>query len=122
MYNYSINLKYKNLDEEQSDTQYRKELLDVFSLQEYDEDMIKKQDTLFEKLKNEYSEITSCIINNDRLALIRNVNENDAFMILFSWDYFYDNHNLISAILTNKDRKVIDTLKKKLINIILKNN
>lgn len=122
MYNYSIKLQYKNLDEDHSDTQYRKELLDVFSLKEYNEEIIKKQDTLFQQLKDEYTEITKCVINNDRLALIRNVSENDAFMILFSWDYFYDNHNLISAILNNKDRKVIDKLKKKLINIILRNN
>lgn len=122
MYNYSIKLQYKNLDEDHSDTQYRKELLDVFSLKEYNEEIIKKQDTLFQQLKDEYTEITKCVINNDRLALIRNVSENDAFMILFSWDYFYENHNLIRAILNNKDRKVIDKLKKKLINIILRNN
>lgn len=122
MYNYSIKLQYKNLDEEHSDTQYRKELLDVFSLKDYNEEIIKKQDTLFQQLKDEYTEITKCVINNDRLALIRNVSENDAFMILFSWDYFYENHNLIRAILNNKDRKVIDKLKKKLINIILRNN
>lgn len=122
MYNYSIKLQYKNLDEDHSDTQYRKELLDVFSLKDYNEEIIKKQDTLFQQLKDEYTEITKCVINNDRLALIRNVSENDAFMILFSWDYFYENHNLIRAILNNKDRKVIDKLKKKLINIILRNN
>lgn len=122
MYNYSIQLNYKNLSDDASDTQYRKEVLDVFSMNEYSEDMIKKQDALFEQLKDEYSEITKCIMNNDRLALIRNVSENDAFMILFSWDYFYDNHNLICAILTNQEREIIDELKKKLINIILKNN
>ena len=122
MYNYSLQLTYKNLDEEHSDTQYRKELLDVFYMKEYDEEMLKKQDVLFEKVKEEYGEIINYIINNDRLALIRNVSENDAFMILFSWDYFYDNHNLISAILKNKDRKIIEQLKQKLINIILKNN
>ena len=112
MYNYSIQLNYKNLSDDASDTQYRKEVLDVFSMNEYSEDMIKKQDALFEQLKDEYSEITKCIMNNDRLALIRNVSENDAFMILFSWDYFYDNHNLICAILTNQEREIIDELKK----------
>jgi len=122
MYNYSLQLTYKHLDDELSNTQYRKELLDVFSLNEYNEEMIKKQDILFNQLKNEYSEISNCIINNDRLALIRNINENDAFMILFSWDYFYDNHNLICAILTNQDRNTINELKQQLINIILKNN
>ena len=121
MYNYSVKLTYKNLDEEHSDTQYRKELLDVFSMKEYNEEMLKKQDELFKHVKGEYTEIIKNIISNDRLSLIRKVNENDAFMILFSWDYFYDNHNLINAILTNKDRKIIEQLKQKLINIILDN-
>jgi hypothetical protein len=122
MYNYSIELKYKNLDIEDSDTQYRKEVLAVFSMKEYNQDMIKKQDTLFNVLKDEYKEIIKCIMNNDRLALIRNVNENDAFMILFSWDYFYDNHNLIRAILKKDNKNIIDNLKQKLKNIIIKNN
>lgn len=122
MYNYSINLNYKNLTDNDSDTQYRKEVLEVFSMKEYNQDIIKKQDDLFNELKEEYSQIIKCIMNNDRLALIRNVSDNDAFMILFSYDYFYDNHNLIRAILTKADKKTIDMLKQKLINIILKNN
>ena len=85
MYNYSVKLTYKNLDEEHCDTQYRKELLDVFSMKEYDEEMLKKQDELFKHVKGEYTEIINHIISNDRLSLIRKVNENDAFMILFSW-------------------------------------
>ena len=122
MYNYSINLNYKNITDNDSDTQYRKEVLEVFSMKEYNQDIIKKQDDLFNELKEEYSQIIKCIMNNDRLALIRNVSDNDAFMILFSYDYFYDNHNLIRAILTKADKKTIDMLKQKLINIILKNN
>ena len=122
MYNYSINLNYKNLTDNDSDTQYRKEVLEVFSMKEYNQDIIKKQDDLFNELKEEYSQIIKCIMDNDRLALIRNVSDNDAFMILFSYDYFYDNHNLIRAILTKADKKTIDMLKQKLINIILKNN
>ena len=114
MYNYSIQLNYKNLSDDASDTQYRKEVLDVFSMNEYSEDMIKKQDALFEQLKDEYSEITKCIMNNDRLALIRNVSENDAFMILFSWDYFYDNHLLLQAILGNASKDKIKLMKDKL--------
>ena len=122
MYNYSISLNYKNLTDNDSDTQYRKEVLEVFSMKEYNQDIIKKQDDLFNELKEEYSQIIKCIMDNDRLALIRNVSDNDAFMLLFSYDYFYDNHNLIRAILTKSNKKTIDMLKQKLINIILKNN
>ena len=100
MYNYSIKLTYKDLEsEEESDTQYRKELLAVFEMEEYTAGILEKQDDLFEKISHHYSDIISLIRNNDRLALIRNLTDKDCFMILFSWDYFNLNHNLISSIL-----------------------
>ena len=100
MYNYSIKLTYKDLEsEEASDTQYRKELLAVFDMEEYTEEILEKQDNLFEKINHHYSDIISLIRNNDRLALIRNLTDKDCFMILFSWDYFNLNHNLISSVL-----------------------
>ena len=100
MYNYSIVLTYKNLEGDVSDTQYRKELLEVFSMTEYNSEMIYKQDVLYESLKNNYTQIIKCILENDYLALIRNVDSKSCFMILFSWEYFYDNHLLIKAILS----------------------
>ena len=35
MYNYSIKTTYLDLDDEKQDTQFRKELLDVFGVKEY---------------------------------------------------------------------------------------
>ena len=34
MYNYSINLTYLDIDDDKQDTQYRKELLDVFDIKQ----------------------------------------------------------------------------------------
>ena len=40
MYNYSINLTYLDIDDDKQDTQYRKELLDVFSIKHYEHETI----------------------------------------------------------------------------------
>lgn len=105
MYNYSINLIYRDLKDEKSDTQYRKELLDVFAMSEYTEEIIFKQDLLYKEVKEEYKEIIQLIKETDRLAFIRKFDEYDAFMLLFSWEYFYEHHMLIKAILTKPHNK-----------------
>lgn len=120
MYNYSIKLTYKDLEsDEASDTQYRKELLAVFDMEEYTEEILEKQDNLFEKINHHYSDIISLIRNNDRLALIRNLTDKDCFMILFSWDYFNLNHNLISSILKEESVEKLFENKHKLKEFIL---
>ncbi len=53
MYNYSINTTYLTLDEDKQDTQYRKEYLSVFNLENYDEDVIMNTvDTLYKTYKD----------------------------------------------------------------------
>ena len=122
MYNYSIDLTYKNLEGDASDTQYRKELLEVFSMSEYNAEMIYKQDVLYESLKSDYTQIIKCIFENDYLALMRKIDGKSCFMILFSWEYFYDNHLLIKAILSKDTVENINKLKELLINKILENS
>lgn len=120
MYNYSIKLTYKDLEsDEASDTQYRKELLAVFDMEEYTEEILEKQDNLFEKINHHYSDIISLIRNNDRLSLIRNLTDKDCFMILFSWDYFNLNHNLISSVLKEESVEILVENKHKLKEFIL---
>ena len=87
MYNYSIKLDYINRSDDETDTQYRKEILAVFDLKEYSNEIIEKQDLLFSKVEKEYDEILEYLKKNDRLALIRNITKKDCFMILFSWEY-----------------------------------
>ena len=40
MYNYSINLTYLDIEDDKQDTQYRKELLDVFDIKQYEHETI----------------------------------------------------------------------------------
>ena len=114
MYNYSIKLDYINRSNDESDTQYRKEILSVFDLKEYSNEIIEKQDLLFSKVEKEYDEILEYLKKNDRLALIRNITKKDCFMILFSWEYFYHNHLLLQAILGNASKDKIKLMKNKL--------
>lgn len=114
MYNYSIKLDYINRSDDETDTQYRKEILAVFDLKEYSNEIIEKQDLLFSKVEKEYDEILEYLKKNDRLALIRNITKKDCFMILFSWEYFYHNHLLLQAILGNASKDKIKLMKDKL--------
>ncbi len=52
MYNYSIITTYLDIEDEKQDTQYRKELLDVFNIKQYDHQTIMQSiKILFEKYK-----------------------------------------------------------------------
>jgi hypothetical protein len=100
MYNYSLKLTYQDKD---NDTIYRKELLDAFNLKEYTDEINRYIDELYNKVKDDYADIIKCITVNDPLTMFRTLNENDCFMILFSWEYFNDNHNLLQAIHNKAD-------------------
>ena len=50
MYNYSINLTYLDIEDDKQDTQYRKELLDVFDIKQYEHETIMTSiDTIYDK-------------------------------------------------------------------------
>jgi hypothetical protein len=119
MYNYSIDLTYRIKN---SDRQYRNEILAVFNVKEYNEEIIDKQEKLLEKVESFYIDILDLVKTNDRLALIRNINKNDCFCLLFSWDYFFENHSLLKAIFNKENKEVINTKKDILKKVILKSN
>ena len=91
MYNYTLQVKYKNNNDE--DQNYRKLLLDAFHLEQYD------NDTIMNKMKLIYD----IIKNNDKIKsiiqllkkykyssiFIINDNEPELYLIfLFSFEYF----------------------------------
>lgn len=113
MYNHSYELTYR----ENNDTQYRKELLHVFGLTQYTDDIFKHMDKLYEQVKEEYNEIFETLTKHNKLSIMCQT-ENNKFTLLFSWDLFYCNHQLIHAILSNKSRKIIQSCKTNLIQTI----
>ena len=119
MYNYSIKTTYLDLDDDKQDTQYRKELLQVFELAEYTNKINEHIDALYEKVKSQYQDVIQCVKNNDPMVMFRTLDENGCFMILFSWDFFYEHHQLLSAILSKQEN--ISDMKNLLIEKIKRN-
>ncbi len=79
---------------------YRQELLNIFCLEEFNESEINKQiDILYEKVKD-CEELKEFF--NDLLG----------FTILYSYDYLYVIHPLISELLETGSIKTTDSLKK----------
>ena len=114
MYNYSIKTTYLDIDDKKQDTQYRKEFLDTFNLEQFDNESITTTtDYLFNKYKNN-KQISSLIQfhrNNNMYAL----SDNMAFMLFFSFENFYYFHKALQLLNQNKiiDDKLIQNLQKK---------
>ncbi len=121
MYNTSVNLTYHDKEHYNNDTVYRKELLDVFSLQQFDLNQISElQNNLFNKFSS----------NKDFINIINIVNEkgnpwpiqlsdSEVFILMFSYDLFYLTHELIQSLLANNqvEKTIIIKFKEKFNNI-----
>ena len=101
MYNYKLELTYREKD----DTQYRKELLLVFGLTEYTDKINQYIDALYKDIKEEVKPVINSLLENDPLTMFSKLDENGCFMILFSWDYFHETHQLIRALLSKNGKK-----------------
>jgi hypothetical protein len=103
MYNYSLNLTYRD----NNDTVYRKEILETFNLKEYSNKINEEIDNLYEIHKNYYIDIIKSIQEYHPMALASlafgKMKDKECFMVLFSWDYFYENHQYLHSIINNLD-------------------
>ena len=114
MYNYSIQTTYLDIDDEKQDTQYRKEYLQAFNLEKYDNDTINKSiDQLYEKYKNNPQIIS--IIQFHRKNNIYAFSDEITFMIFFAFENFYHFHKALQLLNHNKliSTKLIQNLQKK---------
>ena len=102
MYNYSINLSYPN----NNDTTYRRELLECFGMKEYSDDINTKMDELYTQVKPYYVEIIALVKKNSQLAFL-DLEDLSYFMLLFAWEYFYDNHLLLVGIHNKSDQIIM---------------
>lgn len=119
MYNYSLKLTYRDVD---SDTTYRKELLEVFYIKEYNAEINNSIDKLYAKHGEFFKDIVECIKKNDKLAIVRELDDKTCFMFLFSWEYFYETHEVLQLINTHSHIAPHYFVKKQiLLNKILSN-
>lgn len=105
LYNTNINLTYKKFPDDESDTIYRKELVKVFDLDEFDLDMINsKVEKLYNKLlfdenmKNRLKENAGKMLSEDLIL---------GFMICFSYDQFTETHDFICNMLQQNSNRTL---------------
>ncbi len=119
MYNYSVNVHYKNV--KYNDNLYRKQLLEVFELKEYDDDVIsKKMKQLYNKIKD-YSQIKQIItllkqFKYAKIFIVNEEEENLYLIFMFSFEYFDLFHNCLKEL--NKDNVISDETFNKLLNAL----
>ena len=114
MYNYSIQTTYLDIDDKKQDTQYRKEYLQIFDLEQFNNDSVTiTTNYLFNKYKNN-KQIYS-LIQFNRNNNIYALSDNIAFMLFFSFEHFYYFHKALQLLDKNKiiDDKLIQNLQKK---------
>ena len=117
MYNYSINITYLTLPDSEQDTAYRKELLSVFNLKQYNDTIISNTiKNLYDKYKNisQLKELLKLDINTIPIEL----NEQTKFTFLFSFETFFYTHKCLQNL--NKYNKINNDNFLKLKNIIQK--
>jgi hypothetical protein len=121
MYNYSTNVKYKNQNE---NGLYRKQLLEVFNLKEYNDDEITtKMNKLYETIKN-YEQIKIIIgmlkeFKYAKIFIVDETEENLYLIFMFSFEYFDLFHNCLKEL--NKNQVISDKIFNKLLKALDKN-
>lgn len=123
MYDISVNVAYKDIeDEDESDKQFRKCFLDVFSLKEFDDGVVVESldsvyDDLikFENIKPVFSELQENL--SKRMPLF-NAEDKDLMLFLFSYDTFQDAHKLMQNLHKNNHKSIDQEFVDKIINTI----
>ena len=108
MYNYNIELTYNIKD---NDTLFRKEMLDLFQLKQYDDSINEEIDELYLKYckNNQLVEIIELMKQQKKFTkfqLLGNTTNITYFMLLFSFDYLYLTHKCLQNL--DKNNKIND--------------
>jgi len=117
-YDYSYNVNYIDSNIENNDA-YQYDFCRVFLCKEYNDNVIKIQDSILDKfIKNEkLNSILKYGIDNG-FGLPMSLDKKTCFSLLFNYDYFYYIHNCLQDLFKNNDisndnfDKLINLLKK----------
>ena len=107
MYNFSYKLTY---NESSDDDVYRKELLDVFFLNEYNGDKINLSvNNIIKPLINpHFKEVFELMNKHNNLPI--SLDDYTCIILLLAWEYFYLFHRCIGEIKTNNITDSITSL------------
>ena len=97
MYNFDFILTYKDpSNNDNSEELYRKEFLNVFNLETYDEKIINNElDNLYYSQKSVFDVILKYFSENHKFPI--ELTPEQCFPFLFSWEYFYITHQCIKT-------------------------
>uniref|UniRef100_A0A6C0J8V4 Uncharacterized protein n=1 Tax=viral metagenome TaxID=1070528 RepID=A0A6C0J8V4_9ZZZZ len=119
MYNYSINTTYLDIKDEDQDTQYRKELLEVFMLHEYRHKPIMKTIEFCFKQYGEQHQVKIILTELIKHSTFPfGLDQATAFTILFSFENFYYFHKALKNMERNSTinpelyKNIIENLQK----------
>lgn len=119
MYNYSIKTTYLDLKDEKQDTQFRKELLDVFDVPEYShKTFMTTIDSLYNKYKNNKQMINILKVAMNNCDFPIELDQATAFTTMFSFHNFYLFHNALCDL--ERNSKINDELYNKIIKNLQK--
>jgi hypothetical protein len=112
MYNYTLQITYKQPN--QTDDIYRKELIQFFNMDTYNESVIYGQiPLLYQSVQQYYTSVITKLKSTVKVAMLCNLDNVSCFTLLFSWTYFYDHYYLLVAIhnrLSSSTDDDLDTL------------
>tara|TARA_X000000368_G_scaffold346892_1_gene286343 strand:+ start:1194 stop:1538 length:345 start_codon:yes stop_codon:yes gene_type:complete len=114
MYNYSIKTTYLDIENDIQDTQYRKEYLSAFNLENYDEEIIMDTiNNLYQKYKDN-KQLTE-LLQFGKQNNIYNFNDEMTFILFFAFEKFYYFHKALCQLNNDKniDCEIIKNLQKK---------
>lgn len=122
MYNTNLTINYIDIDGDDGDTHYRKQLLQFLTLEMYNDDVSKKIDSLYDLHKNKPSiKKTMPWIKafiEQRIPL--EISDNTRFLFLFSFDFFYVMYPIVCCFINETTptetqvNALISTIKSKL--------
>src|SRR6056300_2010325 len=122
MYNTNLTINYVDIDGDDGDTHYRKQLLQFLTLEMYNDDVSKKIDNLYDLHKNKPSikKIMPWIKAFIEQRIPLEISDNTRFLFLFSFDFFHVMYPIVCCFINETTptetqvNALISTIKSKL--------
>lgn len=122
MYNTNLIINYIDIDGDDGDTHYRKQLLEFLTLEMYNDDVSKKIDNLYDLHKDKPSikKTMPWIKTFIEQRIPLEISDNTRFLFLFSFDFFYVMYPIVCCFINETTptetqvNALIDTIKSKL--------
>jgi hypothetical protein len=104
MYNTNLTINYIDIDGDDGDTNYRKQLLEFLQLTIYDDTVSVKIDELYELCKNKpcIKKIMPWIKTFIEQRIPFEIADKSRFLFLFSFDFFYAMYPVMCCIINDK--------------------